>query len=78
MSTGIEAVVQTFDEIVKPEGGSIKVLAVEGERLRVAYAAGVNEDCPQCVMEPEALGAMMQDMLKQHAPEITEVVVESA
>ena len=43
-------VIEAFDEIVRPEGGSVSFVAVEGGKLRVAYAAGVNEGCPTCVM----------------------------
>ena len=35
----------------------------------------VKRDCPTCVMEPDALGLMMHDMLRDHAPQIDEVVV---
>lgn len=71
-------VIEAFDEIVRPEGGSVSFVAVEGGKLRVAYAAGVNEACPTCVMEPDALGLMMHDMLREQAPEIEEVVVDVA
>jgi Fe-S cluster biogenesis protein NfuA len=71
----IVRVIEAFDEIVRPEGGSVSLVAIEGRKLRVAYVAGVNEDCPTCVMEPDALGLMMHDMLREHAPEIEEVVV---
>ncbi|MCH2170794.1 NifU family protein [Myxococcota bacterium] len=77
MGFGVDAVVETFDEIVKPDGGSVKLVAVEGSTLRIHYAPGVNEECATCVMEPEALAGMMEDMLKQHEPSIDSVVVET-
>ena len=69
-------VIEAFDEIVRPEGGSVSFVAVEGGKLRVAYAVGANQACPTCVMEPDALGLMMHDMLREQAPEIEEVVVD--
>jgi Fe-S cluster biogenesis protein NfuA len=74
----IVRVIEAFDEIVRPEGGSVSFLAIEDGRLRVAYRAGVNEGCPTCVMEPDALGLMMHDMLRDHALQIEEVVVHVA
>ena len=74
----IVRVIEAFDEIVRPEGGSVSFIDLDGGRLRVAYVAGVNEDCPTCVMEPDALGHMMHDMLRAHAPGIEEVVVHLA
>lgn len=76
MNPGIARVIEAFDEIVRGDGGQVVFGALEGGRLRVAYAAGENPDCPTCVMEPDALGLMMHDMLREHAPEIEEVVVD--
>jgi Fe-S cluster biogenesis protein NfuA len=78
LDAGIVRVIEAFDEIVRPEGGSVSFVALDGGKLRVAYVAGVNEDCPTCVMEPDALGHMMHDMLRDQAPEIEEVVVHVA
>lgn len=73
---GIAQVIEAFDGIVRPDGGSVRFVAIEGKTLRVAYAAGSNDDCPTCVMEPDALGQMMLDMLREHAPAIEAVVVD--
>ncbi|MEZ4334349.1 MAG: hypothetical protein R3F35_21565 [Myxococcota bacterium] len=72
----IARVIEAFDGIVQPDGGRVSFAGWDGRRLHVAYAAGSNEDCPTCVMEPDALARMMLDMLKDHAPEIEEVAVE--
>ena len=45
--------------------------------LRVSYRPGVNEECAECVMEPEALGAMMHDMLKGLSDDVLRVEVET-
>ena len=50
-------------------------LSLDGPTLRVAYVAGTNEACPTCVMEPDALGQMMLDMLRDQAPEVEAVEV---
>ncbi len=82
LDAGILRVIEAFDEIVRPEGGHVSFLALEGGKLRVAYVAGVNEECPTCVMEPDALGLMMHDMLRDTlqdgALQIEEVVVHTA
>lgn len=76
MAEGAELVVAHFDEIVKPDGGSVRILGRDGEKLRVGYFPGVNEECETCIIEPDALAGMMQDLLRDHAPDITEVVIE--
>jgi len=76
MAEGAELVVAHFDEIVKPDGGSVRILAREGGVLRVAYASGANEDCPTCILEPDALADMMKDLMRDHEPGITEIVIE--
>lgn len=85
LDAGIVRVIEAFDEIVRPEGGSVSFIALEGGKLQVAYVAGVNEECPTCVMEPDALGLMMHDMLRDTqrdssndgAQSIDEVVVHT-
>ncbi len=77
MSEGALQVVEQFNEIVKPEGGSVSLVSNEGGVLRVRYVPGVNEQCAECVMEPEALAAMMKDMVVTLDPSITDVQVEN-
>ena len=75
MSEGARQVVEQFNEIVKPEGGSVTLLSDDGGVLRVRYVPGVNEECAECVMEPAALGAMMTDMVVTLDPTISSVEV---
>ena len=77
MSEAVQQVVEQFDEIVKPEGGQIRLRDFEQGVLRVRYRPGVNEECAECVMEPEALGAMMHDMLKGLNDDVLRVEVET-
>ena len=77
MSESTRQVVEQFNEIVKPEGGSVTLLSDANGVLRVRYVPGVNEECAECVMEPDALGAMMKDMIITLDPSITAVEVEA-
>jgi len=77
MSTGAQQVVEQFNEIVAPEGGSVSLVSASDGVLRVRYVPGVNEECADCVMEPEALAGMMKDMVVTLDPDISEVFVES-
>ena len=77
MSEGARQGGEQFNEIVKPEGGSVTLLSTDAGVLRVRYQAGVNEACAECVMEPDALAGMMRDIVVTLDPDITEVEVES-
>lgn len=77
MSEGARQVVEQFNEIVKPEGGSITLVSADEGVLRVRYVPGVNDECAECVMEPDALAGMMKDMVITLDPAITDVRVEA-
>jgi hypothetical protein len=77
MSIGARFVIEQFNEIVRPDGGSLRLLAVDGPTLRVAYAPGVNEQCESCVIGAEDLADMLREALRQHDPSIAHVVVET-
>ena len=76
MSEGAKQVVEQFNEIVAPEGGSISLVSASDGILRVRYVPGVNEECAECIMEPDDLAGMMKDMVVTLDPEITDVFVE--
>lgn len=76
MSDGAVLVVEHFDEIVKPDGGEVRLLARDGGTLRVGYSPGSNEECATCVLSVEELAAMMKDLLRDHDPGVAEVVIE--
>jgi len=73
---GAKRVVAHFDEIVKPDGGSVRLLGREGATLRVGYKPGSNEACESCVISAEQLSEMMRDLLCDHEPGIEQVQVE--
>ena len=76
MSDGAGLVVEHFDEIVKPDGGEVRLLAREGDTLRVGYSPGVNEECATCVLSADELADMMRDLLRDHDPGISQVLIE--
>ena len=75
MAEGAALVVEHFDEIVRPDGGTVRLLAREGDTLRVGYRPGTNEACETCVISPEQLAEMMRDLLRDHDPGIRTVEV---
>jgi hypothetical protein len=75
MSAGVDQVVAHFDEIVKPDGGSVKLLDRQGGTLRVSYNPGVNEDCASCVIPGPDLANMMKELVREQDASIAEVVV---
>ena len=78
MSKGAELVVRHFSRMVEPDGGAIELVSVEGATLTVRYRPGVNEECQDCVLEPDDLRALMQEALERQDPGITEVKLEAA
>ena len=75
MSAGVEQVVAHFDEIVKPDGGSVKLLDRQGDTLRVSYDPGVNEECASCTIPGADLANMMKELVREQDASIVEVVV---
>ena len=75
MSAGVDQVVAHFDEIVKPDGGSVRLLDRQGDTLRVAYSPGSNEECATCVIPGPDLANMMKELVREQDASITEVVV---
>ncbi len=73
---GAKLVVEHFDEIVKPDGGSVRLLGREGDQLRVGYNPGTNEECASCTISADQLAEMMRELLRDHDPGIVEVLVE--
>lgn len=77
MSVMAEQVVEQFNEIVKPDGGSVAFVSAADGVLHVRYEPGTNEECETCVITPDALAAMMQDMVAALDPTIRQVEVHS-
>ncbi len=73
----VDQVVSQFNEIVKPDGGSVSFVSSDEGILRVRYSPGNHEECEACVMTPDALAGMMKDMVMTLDPTITDVEVQS-
>lgn len=78
MSEGVRFVVEQLAEVVRPDGGSLELLSIDGDTLRVAYHAGVNERCATCVLSAEQVGEMLRAAIREHDPTIADVEVEAA
>jgi hypothetical protein len=75
VSEGVRLVVEQFQEIVRPDGGSLELLGIEGDTLRIAYRPGTNERCAECVITPDSLRDMLLDVLPEHDASIAKVEV---
>jgi hypothetical protein len=75
VSEAVKLVVEQFQEIVRPDGGALELLGVEGDLLRVAYRPGTNEQCASCVISPDNLRDMLLDVLPAHDASIRRVEV---
>lgn len=78
MSKGAELVVRHFSRMVEPDGGAVEIVSVEGATLTVRYSPGVNEECADCVLDPDDLRELMKEALERQDPAITEVKLEGA
>jgi Fe-S cluster biogenesis protein NfuA len=64
------AVVAHFQRMVAADGSMVELAGLEGTRMRVRYAPG---DCSDCVLAPEDLTGMMEEMLARRGSAITKV-----
>jgi hypothetical protein len=60
------------------EGVVIEPLGVDDGVLRIRYSEGTNEECPECVMQPDAFKDMVLRMCKVQAPCVLDVEVTPA
>ena len=75
MSAAIKQSIRYFSCIVEPDGGSVALVGIEGDRLTVSYDPGSN-DCADCALPPESLAEMMLEDLGARGVEISKIVVE--
>ena len=57
------------------DGVIIEPLDLDDGVLRVRYYGGTNEECPECVMGPDAFAEMVKAMCAVQAPYVSEVEV---
>ena len=59
-------------------GVVIEPLDLDQGLLRIEYYEGTNEDCPECVMQPDSFREMVKMMCKVQAPYVTDVEIVPA
>lgn len=78
MQTADPAINMVMDNIgvmVGSEGGSLELLELTDDYMKVKYIAGTNEDCPECVPMTDAVYQFMRASLNIHAPQIATLEV---
>jgi Fe-S cluster biogenesis protein NfuA len=66
-----QTLVQQFDRMVRPDGGSVELIAAEADVVRVRYRPGAPpEDCESgaCALPGEELRQLMSETLARRAP----------
>jgi hypothetical protein len=66
-----QTLVQQFDRMVRPDGGSVELVAAEADVVRVRYRPGAPpEDCESgaCALPGEELRQLMSEALARRAP----------
>ena len=57
------------------QGVVIEPLEPDAGVLRIRYYEGTNDECPECVLAPDAFREMVERMCQVQAPQITTVEV---
>ena len=68
-----QTLVQQFDRMVRPDGGSLELIAAEGAVVRVRYRPGApSEDCDSgaCALPGEELRQLMSEALARRDPSL--------
>lgn len=71
----IKTVMDNIGVMVATEGGSLELLELSDDAMKVKYNAGTNEECPECVPMTDAVYQFMRASLDVHAPRITTLEV---
>ena len=66
----IKTVMDNIGVMVATEGGSLELLDLSDDTMKVKYIAGTNEECPECVPMTDAVYQFMRASLDVHAPNI--------
>ncbi len=72
---GIRTVIDSIGTMVASEGGSLELLELTDDYMKIKYIAGVNEECPECVPMTDAVYQFMRASLDIHAPHIATLEV---
>ena len=71
----VDFVLQQIETMVASEGGSLELLSVDENALKLRYTPGVNEECPECVPTHDQVSQFLNASLKIHAPHIQTIEV---
>jgi hypothetical protein len=66
------SLISRFERMVRRDGGSVRLMGVEGSVIRVGYLPGSDPDCAEgvCVLPEVELQAMMTEVLAAMAPDL--------
>jgi hypothetical protein len=66
------SLVARFDRMVRRDGGTVKLLAVEGALIRLGYRPGADPECEDgvCILPERELQVMIAEVLAAQAPEL--------
>jgi hypothetical protein len=75
----VDMVIKTMRTTTRDNlGAIIEPLDLDEGLLRIKYYGGTNEDCPECVMQPDSFRDMVRMMCKVQAPYVTDVEIVPA
>lgn len=71
-----ETLIAQFDRMVRRDGGSVRLLRVEGETIVVGYAPGKDPECEDgvCILPEAELQQMMAETLARQDPALKVIV----
>jgi hypothetical protein len=68
-----DQIVQQFGRMVQRDGGSLRLIGVEGNVIRLGYKAGHDPECTDdgaCVLPHVELREMIEETLARRAPDM--------
>ena len=73
--TKIDFVLEQIEMMVASEGGTLNLISLEGNSLKIQYIPGVNEECPECVPTRDMVIQFLTASMGIHAPHIQDIEV---
>jgi hypothetical protein len=73
--TKIDFVLEQIETMVASEGGTLDLISLEGNSLKIQYTPGVNEECPECVPTHDMVIQFLTASMGIHAPHIQDIEV---
>ena len=71
-----QTLVNQFSRMVQADGGTLSLLAVDGDLIRIGYRPGKDPECVDgvCILPHTELQQLMAETLQRRAPELRVVV----